>query len=189
MARSDRVASVASGVPPQGGILFVTGFWSAETLGRTSTRATESYLRLFAEMERQLPFALHVWIEPDLEPRLAKIVPPYRRHRPPRTVAAKHFDELPYSHLTERCEALPHMVNADPKGKESIAFTTTSWAKASLVDEAARLHDVAGADARVAWIDFGLAHVADMRIDWTAIERAIRSIALVQVCEMRPTSK
>ena len=171
---------------PRDDLLFVTGFWSAETLGRASTRATESYLHLFAELHRALPFPLHVWIEPALEERVARIA---GKPRPAgRVVAAKRFEDLPYSHLVERCEALPHMVNADPRGKESIPFSTTSWAKAALVDEAARLHGATSEAHRVAWIDFGLAHVADMRIDWRAVGNMIRAAERVQVCEMRPTS-
>lgn len=180
-----------SAIPSKGGtkgeILFVTGFWSAETLGRTSTRATESYLRLFAELHRAVPHAMAVWIEPHLEHRVREIV--IESAPAPRSILVKRFEDLPYSHLVERCEALPHMVNADPNGKESIPFSTTSWAKAALVDEAARLHSgLPGEPGRVAWIDFGLAHVADMTINWPAVEAAIRATDRIQVCEMRPTS-
>ena len=186
MVRFRRMAPSDSAGGTKGGILFVTGFWSAETLGRSAVRSTESYLRLFAELHRSLPFALHVWVEPQLEERVRRIVlasPPA-----PRTVSGKRFDELPYAHLLELCQALPHMVNADPKGKESIAFSTASWAKASLVDEAARALGVTVPSARVAWVDFGLAHVADMTINWPAVEEAIRATDRIQVCEMRPTS-
>ena len=167
-------------------ILFVTGFWSAETLARSSTRATESYLRLFQELHQAVPFAMHVWIEPHLERRVRAIV--VENAPAPRTVRVKRYQDLPFTHLVARCESLPHMDNVDRHGKESIPFSTTSWAKAALVDEAARLHGIAGDSARVAWIDFGIAHVADMAVRWAEVEGALRRADGLLICEMHPTA-
>ena len=169
-------------------VLFVTGFWSPATLGRPSSRVLGTYLRLFEELHAKLPFPLHAWVEPGSVEAVSRIV------REPgagaRLVRALPFEALPFHARLDACRHLPHLANR-VAAKHSVEFAAASWSKPWLMQRAAEEHVRAGAlssdpAARVAWIDFGIARVADMDVRWGEFAGALQRTDRVRLCQMRP---
>lgn len=162
----------------------VTGFWEPATLKREAVRSGAIYLRLFEELHRTVPLPMTIFIDPawttPLENVLTRI--PVKHDR---RVVPRRFDDLPHArHLSDpNFHALLPPDNRSESGKDTHAFAAMTWAKASLVADAAALD----LDAEsFAWLDFGLAHVAMIQpVDWRAIERACPDRP--RVCEMRAT--
>lgn len=161
----------------------VTGFWGPEALERDpERRPAEVYLRLFAELHGQVPWPMIVWVDPSWADAVAAIVA--RGAPAERRVIARAFDELPYARERSALETLRPFDNHDPR-KDTIGFSVVMWAKPDLLADAI---DLGGpAIERWAWIDFGIAHVADLgAVDWRAIEA--QAPERVRLCTMRATA-
>lgn len=164
-------------------LTLVTGFWDPRALGRDAhPRTMERYLGFFAELHRLVPWPIVAWVDPAWADAVSAIVArdaPARRRVIPRA-----FEDLPRAKARESFAALRVFDNHDPS-KDTLGFSIVTWAKPELVVEAIELDEFAG--ARWAWIDFGLAHVADLRdVDWLGI--AALAPERVRLCAMRATA-
>jgi hypothetical protein len=161
----------------------VTGFWGPEALERDpDRRPADVYLRLFAELQGQVPWPMVVWVDPTWADAVAAIVA--RAAPAERRVIPRAFDALPYAKERGALETLRPFDNHDPR-KDTIGFSVVMWAKPELVVDAIGLEGPGS--ERWAWIDFGMAHVADLgAVDWRAIEALAPE--RVRLCTMRATA-
>lgn len=136
------------------------------------------YLRLFEELHAVLPFDLHVWIDPSLEGALEYILSSPGAGR--RTIGVKAFEDLDFYSSLGAIASLPRPDNGNDV-TDVPAFSMVSYCKPSLVAEAASSSKA----TEFAWIDFGIAHVADLLARW----EDFRIGALVRVCEISATAR
>jgi hypothetical protein len=145
-------------------------------------RRPEVYLRLFDELQRRIPWPIVVWVDPAWADAVAAVVA--RGAPAERRVIARAFDDLPYARERSALETLRPFDNHDPR-KDTLGFSIMTWAKPDLVVDAIGL-DGPGSE-RWAWIDFGLAQVADLGdVDWHAI--AALAPERVRLCTMWATA-
>ncbi len=164
-------------------LTLVTGFWDPAALGRdVGRRPGQVYLRLFTELHRTVPWPIVAWVDPRWADAVRAIVAagaPAPRHVVPRSV-----EDLPHAPERDALGTLRPFDNHDPS-KDTLGFSVATWSKPDLVVDAMRLDGCSG--ARWAWIDFGIAHVADLGgIDWQAIARVAPE--RVRLCTMRATA-
>jgi hypothetical protein len=164
-------------------LTLVTGFWDPVALGRDAGwRPAEHYLGWFAELHRQVPWPIVVWIDPAWADAVAEIV----AHPGPaaRRLVPRRFEDLPRANDRDALSRLRPFDNHNAP-KDTLEFHIAIWAKPDLVVDASRL---GGQDsARWAWIDFGVAHVADPgEVDWHAVASAAPE--RVRLCTMRETA-
>lgn len=164
-------------------LALVTGFWDPLVLGRDPRlRPAAAYLRLFEHLQRLIPWPIVVWVDPLWRDEVEAIV---ARDAPaPRLILARAFHDLPHARERSRIESLRPFDNYGPR-KDTVGFSILTWAKPYLVADAIRLNALES--RRWAWIDFGIAHVADLEdVDWGAIAEAAPE--RLRVCTMRATA-
>ena len=175
--------------PPTSALTLVTGFWSPKALDRPTVRSEAIYLHLFSELVRRVNFPMIVLIEPRLEEAVTAIVEKEKQKRPNVKVRPTPLADVPYvTDREERFGALvpPHNVVRE---KDTIGFSRLTWAKPELVRRVAE-EDPFGT-THFGWIDFGVAHVAEIgaRVNWSDVEAESTSTDKVRICERMATAK
>jgi hypothetical protein len=170
-------------MPAATDLALVTGFWDPRTLGRERhPRTTDEYLRLFAQLHARVPWPIVVWVDPPWVDAVRAIVAGGAPG--PRRVVARAFEDLPHARRRQAFASLRPFDNYDPR-KDTLQFLIMMWSKSDLVVDAMDLDEFAS--PRWAWIDFGIAHVADLGgVDWRAI--ATLAPERVRLCTMRATA-
>ena len=170
-------------MPAATSLTLVTGFWDPRTLGRERhPRTADEYLRLFAQLHGRVPWPIVAWVDPAWADAVNAIVA--SGAPAPRRIIPRAFEDLPHAKRRDAFAPLPPFDNHDPR-KDTLGFSIATWAKPRLVVDAIELDEFSS--ARWAWIDFGIAHVADLDgVDWCAI--AALAPEQVRLCTMRATA-
>lgn len=163
---------------------FVTSFVDPfEDLKRTEGRSSEVYLRLFQELHRGLPLPLVVRVCPRHVDAVRSIIA--TNH----VLAERSVVEEPF--LTARnverlrtIQDLAPMANHGPT-KDTREFAVACYGKTDAIVDSL---DLLGT-SHVGWIDFGIAHIAELPTleGWWEIERNVPDV--VKVVQMLGTSE
>ncbi|MBN8478411.1 MAG: hypothetical protein J0L91_05550, partial [Burkholderiales bacterium] len=159
--------------PPPGQTL-VTALYDLERRERIGRRDTESYLRL-GEALMRYPVPMVVYTDPELAGPIAAMRAKHG-HDDITRVVARPFESLRLHTLWPTIEGFRGPVDADPR-KDTPRCQILGWSKLDLLEEV--IDDDPYGNDHAGWIDFGIAHVADMP------ERFPPPSRLVSVLQMR----
>lgn len=159
--------------PPPGQTL-VTALYDLERRECIGRRDTESYLRL-GEALMRYPVPMVVYTDPELAGPIAAMRAKHG-HDDITRVVARPFESLRLHTLWPTIEGFRGPVDADPR-KDTPRCQILGWSKLDLLEEV--IDDDPYGNDHAGWIDFGIAHVADMP------ERFPPPSRLVSVLQMR----
>lgn len=158
-------------------LTLITGFWGPESLKRKDGRnPIPFYFEGFQKLKIPSDIPIVYFIEPEWQHLLS--------HREKELVVSRPFNELSYVPSFDKCKNLKPFQNYGPT-KDTLEFSIMSWSKPDLLAEVARSNPFN--TSHFAWIDFGIAHVADLvGVDWQEITQSISD--KVRICNMMATS-
>jgi hypothetical protein len=161
-------------------ITLVSAFWNPKDLGRERhARQRKDYLYYFDILHRAVPFPIVVYAEPDACTEIQTLVGDNKF----RKVVPYSFHDLPYVQNRTSFEHMKRPENGDPL-KDTLGFAFATWGKFEVMEKAVTSNPFS--TSRFGWIDFGLAHVASLHLDWN--KHMANVPEKIKLLEMRSSS-
>lgn len=167
----------------ESGLTLVTGFWPQK---HEHVRTAQVYTRLFEELVVHIDDALPIVCCPD--PRIEDQVRALKDRHPDVRLEIRPlpFEELHFARERTRFAGL-QPANSSFTLRDTIEYATIVWSKAATVAQAARENPFD--TSRFGWIDYGIAHVAELLdVDWSEIEATAVNTDRMRVAERMATA-
>ena len=164
-------------------LTLVTGWWPQK---HDLVRTGDVYVRLFQELITNIDGVVPavVYVDPSIEVRVRAMVD---KHKHPDRVVVRPlpFEQLRFAQDRKRFEDLQPATNSFSL-RDTIEYAIIGWSKPWTV-LAAAAEDPFGS-SHFGWIDFGLAHLADLYdVDWVEIATESTRTKRVRICERMAT--